>query len=208
MYFPVSEYFTGFQGEGKFTGSYCLFIRFADCNFACPFCDTVDRIGKTNFQLTLNNILDLIKEGNHRHIVLTGGEPCLYSEHLLKLGETLSSKKVFVEVETNGSLPIVDPDCFLKEWHFNISPKVWNADAYEKLFSPKKRIYKFPLSQQNYEATVTFMGTYGLLAEEIYVTPLGASREEYEKEWKFVYEKALQHHWNFSSRLQILHGFR
>ena len=208
MKFPLSEYFSSFQGEGKFTGAYSLFLRFSECNFSCSFCDTADRLGKVKHQLELDEIIDILKEFGHRRVVITGGEPLLYPDHLQSLQIALDKMSVAVEVETNGSLDLKDPLRGMSNWHFNISPKVWNSEAYEHLYSPRKRIYKFPLSPDNYDATVAFIERFEIATEEIYVMPLAATREEYDKQAKFVCDKAIQHRWNFSSRLQLLHNIR
>lgn len=208
MVFPLSESFSSFQGEGKFTGMYSLFLRFSDCNFRCSFCDTANRLGNVNCELSLDDILKLLRDNGHRHLVITGGEPFLYPEHLHALQVALDGESISVEVETNGSLKLKDPLQGMSNWHFNISPKVWNAEAYENLYSPRKRIYKFPLSPDNYDATVAFIEKFDIAAEEIYVMPLSATRAEYDALAKFVCDKALHHHWNFSSRLQLLHDFK
>jgi 7-carboxy-7-deazaguanine synthase len=208
MQFPLSEYFSSFQGEGKFTGIYSLFLRFSECNFRCSFCDTTDRLGKVNHELSLDDILKLLKDNGHRHLVITGGEPFLYPDHLQDLQVALDGKSISVEVETNGSLDLKDPLRGMSNWHYNISPKVLNSDAYEHLYSPRKRIYKFPLSPDNYDATVAFIERFEIATEEIYVMPLAATRDEYDKQAKFVCDKAIQHRWNFSSRLQLLHNFK
>ena len=36
----VNEIFYSLQGEGFFSGTPSLFIRFSGCNLKCPFCDT------------------------------------------------------------------------------------------------------------------------------------------------------------------------
>lgn len=208
MKYPLSEYFSSFQGEGKFAGMYSLFLRFSDCNFRCSFCDAADRLGKVNYELCLDEILGLLKENGHRHLVITGGEPFLYPDQLHGLQVALDGKPISVEVETNGSLDLKDPLMGMSNWHFNISPKVWNPEAHNYLYSPRKRIFKFPLSPDNYDATVAFIEQFKIAKEEIYVMPLSATRAEYDALANFVCDKAIQHRWNFSSRLQLLHDFK
>ena len=36
----VNEIFYSLQGEGYYTGTPEVFLRFAGCNRQCPFCDT------------------------------------------------------------------------------------------------------------------------------------------------------------------------
>lgn len=100
--FKINEIFYSLQGEGFFTGTPAVFVRFSGCNLHCPFCDTDHSAGEL---LTLEEIADSTKTYPARHIVLTGGEPSLFiTEELvgkLKDGDRL------VAIETNGthSLP-------------------------------------------------------------------------------------------------------
>lgn len=36
----INEIFYSLQGEGFFTGTPAVFIRFSGCNLVCSFCDT------------------------------------------------------------------------------------------------------------------------------------------------------------------------
>ena len=36
----INEIFYSLQGEGNFTGTPAVFIRFSGCNMRCSFCDT------------------------------------------------------------------------------------------------------------------------------------------------------------------------
>ena len=36
----INEIFYSLPGEGYFTGTPAIFVRFAGCNLRCPFCDT------------------------------------------------------------------------------------------------------------------------------------------------------------------------
>lgn len=99
-----NEIFYSIQGEGYFTGTPVIFIRFAGCNLNCSFCDT-DFSWK--FDLTINELLKRIEKYPAYHIVLTGGEPSLqlkiskrgYSEFV----RVLRDKGYYVHIETNGT---------------------------------------------------------------------------------------------------------
>ena len=49
--YPLVEIFESLQGEGRNTGRPCVFVRFAGCNFNCPWCDTDV---KASFSLSLD----------------------------------------------------------------------------------------------------------------------------------------------------------
>ena len=80
--YKVNEIFYTLQGEGRFTGTPAVFLRFSGCNLACSFCDTEF----TEYSLlSLNRIVEQVCIFPSRHIVITGGEP------LLQLTDSLAS---------------------------------------------------------------------------------------------------------------------
>lgn len=97
----VNEIFYSLQGEGFFTGTPSLFIRFSGCNLQCDFCDTQHQSGT---QLTEEQIAEEAAHCPAAHVVITGGEPSLQLteslvNHLHHLGK-------FVAIETNGTRPL------------------------------------------------------------------------------------------------------
>lgn len=103
MTLRVNEIFYSLQGEGHFTGAPAVFLRLSGCNLRCPFCDT-DHSGYTVMEY--EEVLDRLNVFPSRHIVITGGEPALQltPEFLAMLHDA----GWFVQVETNGSLPLPD----------------------------------------------------------------------------------------------------
>lgn len=101
----ISEIFISYQGEGTFMGSRQLFVRFYDCNMSCVYCDTVQKSYKTfTKEALLGKILDF--DDDYNELVLTGGEPLLYSGFLEKfLPLFLNHRTHRVYLETNGTLP-------------------------------------------------------------------------------------------------------
>ena len=122
---PLMEVFSSMQGEGVLIGCRQVFVRFAECNLACAYCDTPYQPGPTcqiesepgSGQFTSNdNPVDLseitrlishwqhISNNVHHSLVLTGGEPLLHADILMTwLPEVLAVLPVFLE--TNGTLP-------------------------------------------------------------------------------------------------------
>ena len=101
----VSEIFLSYQGEGTYAGSKQLFVRFFGCNMKCSFCDTkLEDYKSFTKESLLSRVLDFGEEYNE--IVLTGGEPLLFSDFLVSFISMY--KKHFnhkIYLETNGTLP-------------------------------------------------------------------------------------------------------
>ena len=97
----VNEIFYSLQGEGFFTGTPAVFIRFSGCNLKCPFCDT----NHVSFEeLSEREIVDRVAEYPAQLVVVTGGEPALQLTE--SLVDKLHLENRFVAVETNGTLPL------------------------------------------------------------------------------------------------------
>ncbi len=96
----INEIFYSLQGEGRFTGTPAVLIRFSGCNLACPFCDTDFKDFK---EMSEEEIIDEIGKYPTNHIVITGGEPLL--QLTASLVDKLHEAGKFVQVETNGTQP-------------------------------------------------------------------------------------------------------
>lgn len=94
----INEIFYSLQGEGVFTGTPAVFIRFSGCNRACSFCDT-DFAGFA--EMSAEEILTEVQKYPAKHVVLTGGEPTLQQLH--ELCARLKNLGYFIQIETNGS---------------------------------------------------------------------------------------------------------
>ena len=118
------EVFSSLQGEGVFIGRRQLFVRLADCNLACAYCDTPHTAaptwrveqepGSPNLMYYANParlpfLTRLVADWQqtdalHHALVLTGGEPLLQSRALAAwLPEVAGILPVYLE--TNGTLP-------------------------------------------------------------------------------------------------------
>jgi len=99
MSLKVKEIFYSIQGEGGRSGAPSIFIRLAECNLNCWFCDTD---WSTGTEMTLQQIRDAITHYAARWIVWTGGEPTLQltDEILDFFGDYMHA------IETNGTNPV------------------------------------------------------------------------------------------------------
>lgn len=99
--YPINEIFYSLQGEGFYTGTPSIFIRFSGCNLSCGFCDTDHAAFR---RMCASDILESIASYPARHVVLTGGEPALFVDEVLL--EQLHGAGKYVAIETNGTHPL------------------------------------------------------------------------------------------------------
>lgn len=139
MKYPINEIFQTLQGEGVFTGVPAVFIRLQGCPVGCSWCDTKQTWEKDPSKETTlgdialktldsdewamsdtNALINLMREKKYsaKHIVITGGEPCIYD--LTSLTNELELKGYQCQIETSGTYPI---QCSDNTW-VTVSPKV------------------------------------------------------------------------------------
>ncbi|MEC6831598.1 7-carboxy-7-deazaguanine synthase QueE [Photobacterium toruni] len=137
--YKINEVFETIQGEGVFTGVPAIFVRLQVCPVGCSWCDTkqtwtaetedlvsVERIMvKTEdsplwTQLDANGIIKLLIDQGYtaKHVVITGGEPCIYD--LRPLTIALEKAGFNCQIETSGTSEILASD---QTW-VTVSPKI------------------------------------------------------------------------------------
>jgi 7-carboxy-7-deazaguanine synthase len=135
----VNEIFETIQGEGSFTGTPSVFVRLQGCPVGCPWCDTqhtwdvlpeklvgVDIIllksaeSPTYFETSSSDLLELLNKQGYtaNHIVITGGEPCMFD--LTELTSKAVAKGFSVQIETSGTYKV---KCHADTW-VTVSPKI------------------------------------------------------------------------------------
>jgi 7-carboxy-7-deazaguanine synthase len=158
---PINEVFESIQGEATYTGTPSIFIRMHGCPVGCHWCDTKHTwemtgkvipiqtmLGKTNDTdeyslMSIDDIVNMCNRFKANHIVITGGEPCLYD--LNKLTATLLALGYTVQIETSGTQLI---RCHAGTY-ITVSPKVDMAGGYDVLDSCLKLAdeIKYPIGK-------------------------------------------------------------
>ena len=74
----VIEKFISINGEGLKQGELSVFIRFANCNLRCIYCDTAYSYHSPKYiEESVSEIVDYILSTGVKNVTLTGGEPLL-----------------------------------------------------------------------------------------------------------------------------------
>lgn len=135
----VNEIFETIQGEGSFTGTPSIFVRLQGCPVGCPWCDTKhtwdinpeDEVSSnaifvksgdspSYFTTQSEALLPLLIQQGYtaKHIVITGGEPCMFD---LREFTSIAQKAGFsTQIETSATYEIL---CHSDTW-VTVSPKI------------------------------------------------------------------------------------
>ncbi|KKO49894.1 pyrroloquinoline quinone biosynthesis protein [Arsukibacterium sp. MJ3] len=190
MLYKVNEVFETIQGEGSFTGVPAIFVRLQGCPVGCSWCDTKHTWSiNPDLNITLDavmvksaeteqwaavsaeQILALFKAKGYqaRHVVITGGEPCMYDLH--PLCDLLHDAGYQSQIETSGTFEILAP---LQSW-VTVSPKVNMKGGYKVLQSALDRAneIKHPVAMDKHiEQLLQLLHRTDTSAKLIYLQPI------------------------------------
>lgn len=107
--YPVAETFLSINGEGTRAGQLAFFIRFTGCNLNCSYCDTAwAKAPDAAFTpMDAQTLLQLAENSGSKNVTVTGGEPLIQPDIYDLLALLCREKHRYVEVETNGSVPLL-----------------------------------------------------------------------------------------------------
>jgi len=214
------EVFASVQGEGISAGVPSVFVRFAECNLTCTWCDTKytwdwehhDRATQT---LEIEDALAArVRElaGDIRNLVLTGGEPLLHQADLVRLVGQLAGFRV--EVETNGTIePTAELAGVVDQW--NVSPKLessGNRRSARLRTGPMTWFVACPAASFKFVATApadlveiaAIAKTYAIPAARISVMPEATDRETLLERSRWLVGACQQHGYRLGTRLHVL----
>lgn len=195
MSYKLVEIFESLQGEGRNTGRPCVFVRFAGCNLACPWCDTDVR---ERFSMTLEELLAEIASYKAKTVVLTGGEPTLV-EGAPELIAALKAAGYFIAVETNAT---VDAPWLQFVDYVACSPKAEFPDKIELKKANEVRVVASGESAVEFCRKVKEI----IEADDYYVSPC-----DHDGEIDFATAKSVLSKldgWSLSVQLHKILGFR
>lgn len=188
--YKINELFETIQGEGSFTGQPSIFIRLQGCPVACSWCDTkhtweielTDEVSQNIMltkveessqwaAITVEEILLLVKEKSFqaKHIVITGGEPCMVD--LTPLCDAFELQGYSIQVETSGTFEInVSDKCWV-----TVSPKVNMRGGYPILNSAMNRAneIKHPIAtEQHVNDLKELLAAHNIKNTPVYLQPI------------------------------------
>ena len=220
------ESFHSIQGEGPSVGKPSVFLRLSGCNLTCSGfgygCDTRKILQSSKKKMTFEEILDdwervdwISKLSRGDHLVITGGEPSIQKDSLVKFLDFLVEfiPNLYVEIETNATI-------FLEElsWRvnqINASPKLsCNGDPREKRYRPevlrelqktKKAFWKFVVTKVEdlEEIENDFLKPLRISPNFVWLMPEGGTRDALQAKREWVIELCKEKGMNYSGRLHI-----
>lgn len=194
MNYKINELFETIQGEGSFTGQPSIFIRLQGCPVGCSWCDTKhtwdieldDQVSPETMlakkyetsqwsSFTSVDILALVKEKHFqaKHIVITGGEPCMVD--LTPLCELFEQQGYSTQIETSGTFEIITT---AKCW-VTVSPKINMRGGYEILASAMSRAneIKHPVgTEQHVDDLKALLALHHVDNTAIYLQPISQKK--------------------------------
>ncbi|PYZ98173.1 radical SAM protein [Alteribacter lacisalsi] len=107
---PMVEIFETVEGEGTAAGYPTVFVRVFHCNLRCHWCDTPYSYApaKPEFEATIGEIVERIREFDSRYICFTGGEPLIHGKKSAALLKAMAAipEIVDIHIETNGAIDL------------------------------------------------------------------------------------------------------
>ena len=215
----ISEIFESIQGEGTNAGKDAIFLRTAECNLRCTWCDTKYTWDWKNYnydkevkEISINDIKQILEKSSIRHLVITGGEPLMQQDDLVEL-VTFLKPEFYVEVETNGTiLPNNELTTLVDQW--NVSPKTKNSGNPEKLcedndcyvfFSRQKNCYfKYVIEDENDLTEIkNLINKYDLDRNKVFLMPQAITKPEIISREKIVTKMAKDSKLSYSPRMHV-----
>ena len=190
----VNEVFETLQGEAAFTGSPSVFLRLQGCPVGCGWCDTKHTwdvlsehevsqavvIAKTSdtpqyFASDAKSIAEMVARNYQaKHVVITGGEPCMID--LTELTTELLARGLRVQIETSGTFEIkAHPEVWV-----TLSPKINMPGGLAVLTSSYERAneIKYPVgNERDIAVVIEQVAQHATPQKLLWLQPLSQSKK-------------------------------
>ena len=215
----INEIFKSIQGEGPNFGKPAIFLRTAQCNLKCTWCDTKYTWDWKNYdytkevkEMTLDEIKVRLMDLEIKHLVITGGEPLLQQDDLADLLSFLKPD-FYVEIETNCTiLPNKMLTDLVDQW--NVSPKTENSGNPLELYENDECYYFFANQENCFFKYVVenesdipeikkFVTKYNIPENRVQLMTQASTKEEISAREKSISELAKANNFLFSPRLHV-----
>jgi 7-carboxy-7-deazaguanine synthase len=103
----VREIYPAIMGESRHGGWPCVIVRLTGCHRRCVYCDT-EYAFHGGERLTIDQVLDRVRDLGHGMLLLTGGEPLLQRDAAPLMAAALEAG-LEVVVETSGTTGVRVP---------------------------------------------------------------------------------------------------
>ena len=199
------------QGEGPHAGELVGFLRLADCNLSCSWCDTryswdwsvFDKDTESS-EMNPVGVRGRLKDMNVERVIITGGEPMMQQDDF----PVLESNLYKIDVETNGTIKPKQETVDAVDL-FVVSPKLSNSgdrlrmrikpDVLQAYADTGKAVFKFVASSIADLDEVT-----ALALPNVWIMPEGADRVTHLNNLIELADAVVARGWNLSSRLHVL----
>jgi len=214
------------QGEGPDSGKKMTLVRFQKCDRvvfkrACKWCDTLVKMRVScEAEYDINDIQSFVKLSGG--LMITGGEPTFQDN----LEDTkLLLKEIDYDVcniETNGYaldkiidyIPFLEKEKQLKT-KIIYSPKIFDECDYEDTKALIRRFHRIPQLYIKFvnddrsflKNILYYITTLNMRSDQVWLMPLGATKEDILQNSKNVIDKLEEYNINFSSRNHIIYDF-
>jgi 7-carboxy-7-deazaguanine synthase len=213
--YKINEIFETLQGEATYTGTPSIFVRLQGCPVGCAWCDTkhtweIDPELKSDLtvvvektadsehwsEVSVTELLACFEQRGYqaKHVVITGGEPCMYD--LNPMCEALHQNGFTTQIETSGTFEVKVPE---QTW-VTVSPKINMKGGYKMLASAMHRAneIKHPIAMERHVKELENLLTEHQVEDKlIYLQPISQKA----KATKLAIEVCIRKNWRLSVQL-------
>lgn len=215
------------QGEGEHAGQRVGFIRLANCNLACSWCDTPyswdwkkhDKRTETK-EWANNAVASLLREWYIKEfidrVIITGGEPLMQQSALIEALTGVDAPMKF-DIETNGTIVPTNELANLVDL-FVVSPKLSHSgdlegkrlkadplNTFSAMARRDKAIFKFVITTpKDLDEVEAICAKHGIVDNKVWLMPEGTEPNDILNGLQWLAPLAVKYRWNVSPRLHTL----